>query len=167
MKLKLAVMMFSSLFLAGCLSTIVDLASSQTYQTKWDRQCLILIQDVELRKGRNTDSYSRNFIVGKSSSHVPEHLKMQDILPKSTRLEVVKVYDIYLHGTRGNWHLRMNLKVLDGAYKGLEVEIPGIYTAHPYPLFFTHNTQEIYATARENLQPSSIIFNPEFLATCP
>ena len=167
MKVKLATILFSSLFLTGCLSIMIDLASSQDYHTKWDHQCLALTQDVELRKGRSTDTFSKNFITAYSSLHIPSHLKERGVLPKNTRFEVVKVYDRYVHGVAGNWHLRVNLKILDGAYKDLEVEIPGIFPGHPEPLLFTNSTQKIAFTARENLQPNSIEFNPEFLTACP
>ena len=166
MKIKLVTILFSSLFLTSCLSIMIDLASSQDYHTKWDHQCLALTQDVELRKGRSTDTFSKNFITAYSSLHIPSHLKERGVLPKNTRLEVVRVYDRYIHGSAGNWHLRTNLRILDGSYRGLEVEIPGIYTMHPYPLLFTHSTQKIPFTARENLQPSTIIFNPEYLTEC-
>lgn len=166
MKIKLATIALSGLFLTGCLSIMIDLASSQNYQTKWDRQCLTLTQDVELWQGSKTDSFSKNFIKDKSSTRTPGKLKMQGIISKRTKFEVAEVYDTYLHGTTGNWHLRVNLKVLDGSHKGLEVEIPGIYTRHPKPLFFTHSTQRIPFTDRENLQPNTIEFNPDFLASC-
>ncbi len=87
-------------------------------------------------------------------------------MPKGTQLEVMKIYDTYLHGLAGNWHLRVNLKVLNGKYKGIEVEIPGIFPGHPEPLLFTNSTQKISFTARENLKPNSIEFNPEYLTEC-
>lgn len=167
MKTKLAAVAFGGLLLTGCLSIMIDLSSSQDYHTKWDRQCLALTQDVELRKGRSTHTFSKNFITAYSSSHIPSHLKERDVLPKNTRLEVVKVHDKYIHGAAGDWHLRVNLKILDGTYKDLEVEIPGIFTDHPKPLLFTNSTQKTAFTARENLQPNSIEFNPEFLTACP
>ncbi len=166
MKTKLALLLLASLPLTGCLSTMIDLASSQNYKTKWSGQCLSLTQDVELWKGSKNHSFSRNFIMAKSSKRISSHLKKQDTLAKGTNFEVAKVYDVYIHGSAGNWHLRVNLEVLDGPYRGLIVETPGVYSMHPYPFFFTHSTQETPFTARENLQPSTIEFNPKFLKRC-
>lgn len=166
MKIKLVTILFSSLFLTGCLSVLIDGASVQSYQTKWDQQCLVLTQDVELWKSPKTDSFSESFIMSKSSTRIARYLKKQDILPRGTKLEVIEIYDRYIHGSAGNWHLRTNLRILDGSYRGLEVEIPGIYPMHPYPLLFTHSTQKIPFTARENLQPDTITFNSEYLTEC-
>lgn len=165
-KIKLVAVAFGGLFLTGCLSVLIDGTSAQSYQTKWNQQCLVLTQDVELWKSPKTDSFSKNFIMSKSSTRIARYLKKQDTLPQGTKLEVVEIYDRYIHGSAGNWHLRINLRILDGSYKGLDVEIPGIYTMHPYPVFFTHKTQVIPYTDRENLQPSTIIFNPEYLTEC-
>lgn len=167
MKIKLVLILSSVLYLTGCVTPFIEsLKSGKEYDTKWNQQCLALTQDVDLWKGPKTISFSKNFITAESSKKVPRNLKKQDILPKDTQLEVVKIYDTYLHGLSGNWHLRVNLKVINGKYKGMEVEIPGIYSTQPYPMFFTHKTQVIPYTARENLQPSSIIFNPEHLIEC-
>lgn len=69
MTIKLATVLFGSLFLTGCLNSMIDIvASSQNYQTKWERQCLVLTQDMELWKSPKTDSYSKIFITAKSST---------------------------------------------------------------------------------------------------
>lgn len=140
--------------------------SNRTYATQWDHQCLVLTQNVDLWIGSKVAGFSENFIAANTIKQPILSHKKRDILSKDTNFEVVRVYDKYFSDTRSYWHLRVNLKVLNGKYKGMEVEIPGIYSAHPSPMFFTHKTQAIPYTARENLQPNSIEFNPEFLTEC-
>ena len=167
MEVKLVAVAFSGLFLTGCLSTMIDLSSSQNYQTKWQGQCLISTQDIQLNKGRSASNSNKNFISSLDSTSMPRSIKPRDTLKSGTKFGITKIYDNYIHGLGGDWHLRVNAEILDGPYKGLEVEMPGTYMAHPLPFFFTHRTQVISYTARANLQPDSIIFNPEFLTTCP
>lgn len=164
---KLVLILSCVLYLTGCVTPFIEsFKSGKKYDTKWNQQCLTLTQNVDLWKGPKTISFSKNFITAESSKRVPRNLKKRGVLLKGTRLEVMKIYDTYLHGLAGNWHFRVNLNVINGRYKGMEVEIPGIYSAHPYPMFFTHKTQVVPYTARENLQPSTIIFNPEYLTEC-
>ena len=166
MKIKLTTMIFSGLFLTGCASNLIAGLAPKQYQTKWQKQCLVSTQDIQLNKGPNVDNSNKNFISSLNSTSMPRFIKPRDILKSGTKFEVTKIYDNYIHGLGGDWHLRVNAEVLNGPYKGLEVEMPGTYMAHPLPFFFTHRTQVISYTARENLQPNSIIFNPEFLTPC-
>jgi len=150
-----------------------DLSGRQIYPSKWDGQCFVLLQDVDLRRGSG-DYIDKYMLTTKNVNYVPQHFRLVDQVASGTQLKVAKIYN--KHSPRGSWHFRVNLQVMEGLHNGLEVEIPALAGFHPtvridpdsnWTSPFWVNHSQIRGTINlQDLNPDSIVFDPTILRPC-
>lgn len=181
-ELKMKIHLFTtiallSLSLTGCVSLAVgELTRGKQIASKWDNQCLVLLQDVNLREGRETFLRPKETMLVTKDARGNDYLKIVDQIPAGTQLRVAKIYDWMLSvGKAPFWEWRIELQIMQGKYQGLKVNIPVSTSSDPYILdasarsyrrYWIDYTNWTRAYDRHQLNPDSIVFDPTILRPC-